>query len=224
MSVSVIIPCHNYAKYLPEAIESALAQTVKCEVIVIDDESTDETPEVEKKYKDKILYQRKISNGTAADARNYGLIFATKKYILPLDADDILLKDYAEIGSRFLNKHKEYDIFAPTAQVFGKTSGIYGVGGFSADIEKSNTLLYCSMFRKVLLREIGAYDAGIPYPGWEDWDLWFRAYKAGKKAYVYNEPLWKYREHDNSMTTESILPNINKLKTWFNQKHGTKLL
>ena len=221
--VSIIIPCKNYGRYLKECIDSALAQTTPCEIIVVDDESTDNTKNIVKSYSEQgVKYYYKISNGTAADARNYGLIFSTCEYILPLDADDVLLPKYAKTGFDMLESNPKYDVFAPPAMDHAH-GDIQRTSGLVPEIENNNCMLYCSMFRKSLIREIGAYDAGIPHAGWEDWDLWYRAYKAGKKAYVNPEPLWMYRTHRDSMTFESIKPNLVELKLWMHKKHGLNL-
>ena len=71
-TISVIIPTYNYARYLREAIDSALAQTyAPLEVIVIDDGSTDETPLVLAEYGNRIRTIRRNNAGVGA-ARNSG--------------------------------------------------------------------------------------------------------------------------------------------------------
>lgn len=68
--ISVIIPTYNCAHFLPEAIDSVLAQTFRdYELIVIDDGSTDDTEEVVKRYGDQIRYLRQENSGPGA-ARN----------------------------------------------------------------------------------------------------------------------------------------------------------
>lgn len=88
---SIIIPCRNHAEYLPAAIESALAQTVTCEVTVIDDGSTDDTRGVIENYIDTgvraICFS--ASHGVAA-ARNRGIEYADAEYLMFLDADDTI--------------------------------------------------------------------------------------------------------------------------------------
>jgi len=88
--VSIIIPSYNYASYLPEAIRSALAQTHRpIEVIVVDDGSTDDTPQVAASFGDAIRYIRQPNAGLSA-ARNRGIAEATGDLLVFLDADDIL--------------------------------------------------------------------------------------------------------------------------------------
>ncbi len=87
--VSVIIPCYNYARFLPAAIDSALRQTVRdAEIIIVDDGSTDETAQVAQRFGDRVRYVRQDNRGLSA-ARNSGCRIATGEYFAFLDADDL---------------------------------------------------------------------------------------------------------------------------------------
>jgi glycosyltransferase involved in cell wall biosynthesis len=89
--VSVVIPTYNRAHYLPEAIDSVLAQSYpNVEIIVVDDGSTDHTAQVMERYIGKVTFQRK-QNGGVASARNLGLQFAHGEFVAFLDSDDICL-------------------------------------------------------------------------------------------------------------------------------------
>jgi glycosyltransferase involved in cell wall biosynthesis len=89
--VSVVIPCHNYGRYLGRAIESALAQTLApADVIVVDDGSTDETPDVAGRYDVTFVRQRQLG---VSGACNRGFAEARGTYALFLDADDELVAD-----------------------------------------------------------------------------------------------------------------------------------
>jgi glycosyltransferase involved in cell wall biosynthesis len=88
-SISIIIPTFNSAKYLPDAIQSCLAQTHKdIQIIIVDDGSTDNTREIVEQFPVAYLYQ---ANQGAAVARNNGWRMANAEYFQFLDADDILL-------------------------------------------------------------------------------------------------------------------------------------
>jgi glycosyltransferase involved in cell wall biosynthesis len=87
--VSVIIPTHNRAALVREAIQSALDQTYPArEVIVVDDGSTDETPQVLARYGDAIRTVRTPHRGCAA-ARNTGINLARGAYFAFVDSDDV---------------------------------------------------------------------------------------------------------------------------------------
>jgi len=86
---SVIIPAYNCGRFLAEAVDSALAQTrPPHEIIVVDDGSTDDTPEVAKRFGDRIVYHRQANRGVSA-ARNAGMERATGNWLAFLDADDL---------------------------------------------------------------------------------------------------------------------------------------
>jgi glycosyltransferase involved in cell wall biosynthesis len=87
--VSIIIPCYNKQPYVAATIESALAQGDSCEVIVIDDGSTDGSAQVVAGYNDRIAWETGPNRGGSA-ARNRGLALAGGRYIQFLDADDVL--------------------------------------------------------------------------------------------------------------------------------------
>jgi len=89
--VSVIIPCFNGAKYLRQAIDSALAQSYPhVEVVVVNDGSTDDSGSIARSYGDRILYVEQRNSGLSA-ARNAGVAASSGEYLTLLDADDVLL-------------------------------------------------------------------------------------------------------------------------------------
>jgi hypothetical protein len=89
--VSLIVNNYNYARFLRQAIESALAQDYPhCEVIVVDDGSTDDSWSVIDAYVNRILPVRK-ENGGQASAFNAGFVRSRGEIVIFLDADDCLL-------------------------------------------------------------------------------------------------------------------------------------
>jgi glycosyltransferase involved in cell wall biosynthesis len=87
--VSVVVPAYNCATYLADALNSVLEQTFESrEIIVVDDGSTDRTPEVAGQFQDQIRYVRQSNSGANA-ARNHGVRLARGPYIALLDADDM---------------------------------------------------------------------------------------------------------------------------------------
>ncbi|MFB2935695.1 glycosyltransferase [Aerosakkonemataceae cyanobacterium BLCC-F154] len=91
--VSIIIPCFNAQRWLSEAIDSCLQQTYpNIEIIVIDDGSTDNSLEIIKSYKDRIIWDTGINKG-GNYARNKGFALSKGEYIQYLDADDYILPE-----------------------------------------------------------------------------------------------------------------------------------
>lgn len=122
--ISVIIPIYNVEKYLSEAIDSVLSQTLESsliEVILVDDGSTDGSSDIAKKYADKnsnIIYI-KVSNGGVSKARNTGLRKAHGTYIHFFDSDDLISKNFYEKSISFLDKNvDEVDFVASKIKFF----------------------------------------------------------------------------------------------------------
>ncbi len=88
--VSVIIPVYNGARYMKQAIDSALVQEISLEVLVVDDQSTDELPQVMACYEacDRVVWIRNDHRLGVAKSRNLGVTKARGRYIAFLDADD----------------------------------------------------------------------------------------------------------------------------------------
>lgn len=114
--VSVIIPTHNRAALLCQAVESVLEQSYgNLEIIVIDDGSTDDTAEAVQRYADRVRYTRRPNAGVNA-ARNLGLKQARGEFVALLDSDDLwppykielqvrLLRTFTDVGFTFSNFH-----------------------------------------------------------------------------------------------------------------------
>lgn len=110
--VSVIIPTHNRASMVQEAIESALAQTFRdFEIIVVDDGSTDETREVLEKYKGRIHYIYQATQG-AAVARNTAIAASCGELIALLDSDDIWMPTKLAVQIEFMRAHPAFALVA----------------------------------------------------------------------------------------------------------------
>src|SRR5215469_7092565 len=101
-SVAVVIPVYNGAATVGRAIDSVLGQTRRPEeIIVVDDGSSDATPEVVAGYGSRIRYHRRKNSGASA-ARNFGVHAATASWIAFLDHDDEWLPDKISVQMRAL--------------------------------------------------------------------------------------------------------------------------
>lgn len=105
--VSIIIPTYNYARFLPEALESVFSQSLKnYEIIVVDDGSTDNTREIVGTYGDRVRYFYQSNSGVSA-ARNKGIKEALGDYLAFLDADDLYRPEFLE--KMLLKMEEGYD-------------------------------------------------------------------------------------------------------------------
>jgi glycosyltransferase involved in cell wall biosynthesis len=197
MDISVIIPCYNQAEYLPDCIESVLGQTVQPkEIIVIDDGSTDNTQDVAHKYPVKLI--RQVNKGLPS-ARNTGIMNSTGDYILPLDADDMLLDTCIEKMTEAIKVHGS-DVIAPSFKTFGVNNGeviLAGIPGLK-DFATANRLPYFCAIKKSVLLEVGGYSPRM-YWGWEDFHLWMDIFKRGATLCCLQDILVLYRTKEHSM-------------------------
>ena len=105
MRFSILIPTFNRADLLDQAIQSALAQTYRnCEILVIDDGSTDATPDVVSRYGSAIKYHRQGNQGKSA-ALNLGITKAEGDALIVLDDDDV--PSAVEPGQTCRDTHKK---------------------------------------------------------------------------------------------------------------------
>lgn len=214
---SIIIPCYNHAQYLSDAIDSAKAQTYEdIEIIVVDDGSTQDLSPVMHKYRqdvDWIHYYRQENQGLSS-ARNNGIANASGEWILPLDSDD-------KIHRTFVAKaiQANSDIVSSWLKFFGTYDSTW-----SPDPQPSpesflsrNQINCCSMFRKEMWKKLGGYDEGMR-DGFEDYEFWIRATKAGYKVVVLQEALFFYRKHGRSMI-DMALTKKDKIVKYMKTKH-----
>lgn len=210
MKISIIIPLYNQQEYISDAIESALSQTVKPhEIIVINDGSTDNSLEIARKYPIKVINQ---TNRGLPSARNTGIMNATGDYILPLDADDILLENCLDKITQETEK-TDADIISPSFKEFGirDTKIILMPNPTIEDFKTANRVAYCSAIKKDALLEVGGYSSKMVW-GYEDYALWFNLLTRGKAIITIPEVLWLYRTKEHSMINDSIAHHEELMK------------
>lgn len=217
--ISIIIASYNQAEYLSEAIESCLEQTSKPdEIIIVNDGSTDGSLEVARRYEaeyDSVKVINQVNKGLSS-ARNAGIMFNQSTYILPLDADDVLLPNCIEKILETIKKTGA-DIVSPSFKTFGTTNELVILTSFPtlADFRTGNRVAYCSAIKAGALLEVGGYSSRMIY-GYEDLHLTINLLTIGKKLVTIPEILWKYRTKEHSMINvaqehhKELLDQINK--------------
>jgi glycosyltransferase involved in cell wall biosynthesis len=200
--ISVIIPCYNYAHFLPEAIESVLNQKYShLECIVVNDGSTDNTHEVASRFMAKdsrIKYVQQANQGLSA-ARNTGIGAAEGSYILPLDADDFISPDYAIKAVSVLEGSRNIGIVYCDAQFFGSSHTKFDLPPYSfPEILLANRIFASAFFRKQDWATCGGYRTNMKL-GWEDYDFWLSIIEMGREVHKIPEVLFYYRQGHTSM-------------------------
>ena len=213
MQVSVIITCHNYARYLSRAIRSAVNQSFDrkdYEIIVVNDGSTDETKKVMASFSGFIKPINLKSNLGLAAARNEGLKKAIGRYVINLDADDYIDENLLLIESIFLNFNASWDAVSCDYYLVDEDENhITRVSGEKKPIA-------CGvMFRTDRLFKIGLYDENFKMREEEDLRIRF------EKSHIIKNielPLYRYRKHENNMTNNT--EGMKKYKKILKTKHN----
>jgi GT2 family glycosyltransferase len=203
-SVSVVIPCHNYARFLGEAIESVLGQTHRpLEVIVVDDGSVDNTGEVAARYPGVTLLSQ--PNKGVCAATNDGVRASTGNFIMRLDADDVLAPAYIEEMLDALAHDPEAAFAYADGNYFGEASGPVPLQPFDPEALAEGAYAVClALMRRSAYERVGGYDLGMTAFRCEDWDMWLSFADLGLHGVLVRKPLWCYRQHGRSRVKQTL--------------------
>jgi len=222
--VSVVVPFYNGAKEtLEETLSSVYSQTYKnIEVLLIDDGSKDGSSEVARQLVDRFnqkggrLFQIQVhekQNGGLGDARNFGFDRAIGKYVLPLDADDLIDETFIEKAIDLLeDPNNDYNLAVADLVGFGDWEYSWNLPKYDPQDLRYFNAFHCSA---VILKSLWDNTPG-GYPrttlfGYEDWAFWLEAEKyVGLKPVNIREPLFKYRLRKGSML-QSMIDGKNEL-------------
>jgi len=200
--ISVVIPCFNSAAFVRDAVASVVAQTRRdLEIVLVDDGSTDDTPALiaalVAEYRGiEIAAVTRRSGGTAA-ARNTGIERARGRYILPLDADDLLAPDALDALAGALDDHDDIAVAFPDRRDFGALDGVAVAGRFEVSrLKYFNQIPYCSMFRRQVWERVGGFRTNVS--GFDDWDFWLAAAGCGFRGHHVARALLLHRRHHDS--------------------------
>lgn len=207
--VSVAIPAYNSARWLPETMASVLKQTFsELELIVVDDGSTDDTPEVVKQSADdRVRYVHQENRGLSA-ARNTGILTARGKYIAFLDADDLFRPNKLARQLALFEADPAlglitcgYDLIDESGRLIGEERP-----WLDAPVIDLRTVLFKDpllpstlLVSRVWLDRIGLFDESLRR--YEDWEYAVRATQAGCKMACAKASLLAYRRHRANMST-----------------------
>jgi glycosyltransferase involved in cell wall biosynthesis len=211
--VTVLIPVHNGADFVAQAIDSALAQRgVTVQVVVADDASTDGTPAILERYGDRVDSVRLPKQPTGIAATNEGLARATGEFVCILHHDDVLLPGKLARHVEVMRRHPSVGL-SYSAQHYIDASGRrlgtlrspiadgdYVING-TDELRALSVQNYVNFCNAVVRRS--AYDAVGLYPAqWQivaEWAMWVRLAKRYDVAYI-DEPLVAYRLHPGQLT------------------------
>jgi glycosyltransferase involved in cell wall biosynthesis len=196
--VSIVVLCHNYGRFLPEALDSALAQDhPNLEVIVIDDGSTDDSLEVASRYGDRVRVLTQENQGLARTC-NRGAAEAVGDYFVFLSADDHFEPTYVSELLKGLERAAEASFAYSSARLFGAESGVMPSRPFSAFslIRGRNYINGSALTRRAAYLEAGGYPVDLGEGAFDDWDFWLTMVEQGNRGTYVPRPLLNWRRHE----------------------------
>lgn len=215
-SITVMMPCYNNAKYLPEAIESVLSQTYRdFELLIIDDASTDSSVEIVQACADpRIRLVRNDNNRGIAAVRNQLLSLATGRFLTSLDGDDIYcspqklekelsLIQTADTASTPVIAYSDVQWITASGQVISQVSrsaspreGLI----FQGLLDRAIMIPRDFLLSAELARDVGGFDESLAI--YEDWDYKLRLARRARFAYT-NHVAIGYRRHGAGLSAVS---------------------
>ena len=212
-NVTVIMTVYNGEQYVKLAVDSIVAQTYSdWELIVVDDASTDRTPDILARYRDsRIRTIRCETNRKQAACANLGISFARGKYIARLDSDDVALPDRLAVQVGFMEQHPDVVLVASAAYNIDEQGVRVGFrpGGLSdCDLKfrmvSSNPLVHSSvLYRTATAETLKGYREDEYYWFGEDYEFLSRLACLGKTC-VLPQPLIEYRVHPMSISAGNV--------------------
>lgn len=200
-TVSVVIPTYNYGKYIKQAIESALNQTLPpYEIIVADDGSTDGTDQIVAEFGDKVRYIRYEHKGIC-HLRNALLNEIKGEWFLNLDADDYLAPDFIEQSiEEALSGEETLAVVYPDRTYFGAKNFEVISEEFSVQkMKHRNLIVMNSLINTAAAKSVG-FDIAFA-SGLEDYDFFLGLINAGYTAKVQHKSRVFCRVHEKSRTS-----------------------
>lgn len=219
MKVSVIIDSYNYAEFLPEAIESVLGQSHQpCELIVVDDGSTDGSVEIAKKLLADCPWAKVVEkeNGGQLSALTIGILEAKGDLVAFLDSDDVWEPDHLETARSYFTEEKELSLYFCAYKEMEGDERVCLMGYQSGWIGSSMAMTACGQSYvgsvcSTLVVKRSVVRAHLPLPEnlETDWKVnadnvivWLTSLSGGVK-HNHPAPMVRYRNHDGNNTTKS---------------------
>lgn len=226
--VSVIIPCYNLGRFLTQAVDSIIQQSMTdWEIIIVDDASTDDSgaiaDELERNHQ-RITVIHNAENQYLAGALNTGIAASKGQYIINVDADNMIAPDTLQRFAAALDEDREYDIIYGGCKFIledGVTPDMTvapdGVSGWPVEFEYRNQIRQynqipsTALYRRKVWERTGGYRTR-----WltaEDADFWTRATTLGfKPRFMGRKTSLIYRQREDSMSRQHPVPDYS---LWF---------
>lgn len=206
ITVSIVLPTYNAARFLSESVESCLNQTCRdIELICVDGGSTDGTLETIQKYIAQdprvSLVHQPANTGKLPGALNIGFAHTTGDFLTWMQADSLYVPHAIQTLRGHLEEHPEVDFVYANYWVIGLDSGtiLQEVQvGHPEEIKWSNPIGACHLWRRTVYEGVGDHNVKAFLA--EDYEYWCRIYVSGFKMEKCDEFLYYWRRHPGSLS------------------------
>lgn len=234
--ISIIIPCYNSQATLEATLESVIKQDFQeWEAIIVNDGSTDSTEEIALKWvqEDKRFKYYAKQNEGLGKTRNFGINKASGIYILPLDSDNLLEKDFIKNALQIFQNNPNIGVVHGYAEYFGERQGLWKIEDFNLQqMQVHNYIDACAIYKKELWEKVGGYDEKMPFQGHEDWDFWLALGNINAIFHNLHTVTFKYFVSNGSMirsfTDDMVLLNqdyiVKKYSRLYHSSFCTEVL
>ena len=219
-TVSVVIPCYNYGRYLRGCVDSVLGQAgVHTQILIIDDTSQDDSADVGRalaeEHPNVTFRHHEINKGHIATYNEGLLDWADGEYVTLLSADDMLTAGALGRAVALMEEHprvgmvygRELDMVddQPPPPVASRARGVIVTAGGVWLARRCREAVNVvptpgTVLRTTVQKQVGGYDATLPHAG--DFEMWLRVAAVADIGYIRGVPQGLYRIHSASMSQE----------------------
>ncbi|MDX1410887.1 MAG: glycosyltransferase family A protein [Nitrospirales bacterium] len=217
---NIVVPTYNYAQYLPDTVRSILQNDADYTLTIVDDASTDETPEVAlellREYPHLTYLRLDENRGMPGAVRNHGIKAHDSLFVMAVDADDKIGRNYLYEAQRMLEDGA--DVANPDAILFGNRNERWCVPEKVTlpMLLQRNFVHTAAGFRRTHWTKVGGYDETMR--AWQDYELWIRLAAAGARIRRIEGNHFYYRRHGHSITSEARIIK-SQLRSYIQKKH-----
>jgi len=220
MDVSIIITTFNYEQFIEKCLWSCLGQIspgLDYEIIVVDDGSTDNTAKILSAIDNQRVTCYSINNSGIEKACNFGFSKSKGKYIVRVDADDVLLPNYLACMKDSLSEN--FDFFYPDYRVINQNDEIVKEC-FLPDFDISE--IFCrgdflatgNLVSAKVIENLAGYNTAQKNTGLENYEFILRSIRSGFIGHHVPNILFEYRRHSKNISDKKkyqIIQNGKKL-------------